>query len=302
MQIYEPSPADFERGPLVYLAGGLGNQIFMLASGWALAKKHGTPLFVDTSFYSAKRFRAPEILLCPTPAINLGQHSPWQSQRFPGGRVIPYPRNVLAVQRPPLFDMSARRTAVSLARSGPNRTLIGYFQSFRFFPGLDADIAAWLRGYVHPGGERNVTRKLHSGPFVCLHIRRGDLLSGLRRSKYEAPLDYFAEAISRLPAKAKGLPLVIFTDSRDSVRREIQAHEVLSDLPFQYFDDTGMSSLEVLVSMSEAQHFVLSSSTFGFWACWLAHVNEQSEITVFSPAVSRRFWDDVIVGFSPAFI
>ena len=296
-----PPQGDIEDGPIVYLAGGLGNQIFMLASGFWLAKKHGTELFVDTSFYSAKKFRAPEILQSHR-VSNVGPDSPWQSLRLAQGRVIPWPRSVLALRRPPLFDLRARLTEVALKKAGPNRTLIGYFQSFRFFEGAESDIASWLNATTSTYSQPSTLRNLEIRPFVCIHIRRGDLVSGTRLSPQAATINYFSRAIAMLPERARALPLVVFTDSRDIVEREIQNHEVLRALDLEYFDDSGMTSNEVLLAMSKADHFVLSSSTFGFWACWLAHFSRSRNICVISPKNSLSFWNRVDSGIQPMFI
>ena len=287
---------------IVYLAGGLGNQIFMLASGWNLAKKNGVPLLVDTSFYVAKKFRGPDLLLASTPAYSLGSESPWGSARLPGGRVLPYPRRLSAARYPPLIDFSLRSTQKELNCTQPSRTLVGYFQSFRFFREVEEDIAVWLNNATFPASSPGRREALTENSFVAIHLRRGDLVNPGPGKKIFPSLDYFLDALALLPPEAQSLPLVVFSDSPHLVRTEIGLHPVFNQLVIDYFEDNELSSVETLVTMSKAQHFILGSSTFGFWAAWLGQLRCPDTTIIFSPESARSFWNRTDTKIEPHYV
>lgn len=291
-----------EAGPLVYLAGGLGNQIFMLAAGWAVAKRFQSPLFVDCSFYEAKGFRKPEIMQLPTGAIDVSSVSPLGSQRLPNGRVVPYPRSIDLLKRPVVFDFLGPEVVSCLTKKSSKRTMVGYFQSFDFFREVAQDIISWFEIPVLGGAWSDLTGQEKSSGFVCIHIRRGDLVGGRKTSKNLVPMSYFAKAINQLPDDLKNMPLVVFTDSKDFVQREWESHDVLRTYPFEFFDDSDLGSPAVLRAMSQAQSFILSFSTFSFWAYWLAVNQRGKKISAFAPEASRRLWSEAKSGVEPVFL
>ena len=274
----------------------------MVGAGLRVAKKYGTALFLDTSFFNAKRFRSAEILECPTGAISLGSSSPWGSLRLPNGRVVPYPRSVQVLNRLPLIQHPAVSPAALLAPKSPNRTLIGYFQSLRFLEGVEDDIVNWFSRPARKEWQLTSNSNGSRVPFVCIHVRRGDLSRGASNVEHIASLDYFASAISQLPREAGQSRLIIFTDSKESVKIDFESHKILRKYRFEFFEDSGMSSPEVLQAMSHASHFVMSSSTFGFWALWLAKKQRDGEILAFAPRGSRGFWHRFDADFVPIWV
>src|SRR5690606_32014751 len=79
-----------------------------------------------------------------TPAILLrGRQSPWRTVRIPPGRHLPVPRRLpVRVFR----ERSVEHYDPKINQVRPGTTLVGYFQSSRYFPTVRPDLLASLWG------------------------------------------------------------------------------------------------------------------------------------------------------------
>ena len=280
-------------GVIVYLAGGLGNQLFQCAAGLDLAKKIGGQLYIDLSFYRGISGRKPEIFETGLQAEVLGANSPWSTARLPNGRAVPFPSSLRALGYPPLLETKNGSTREKLRRAKSSRTLFGYFQSFDFFRDSISDVESWFSSRTVMPSLEKAQGRLEGREFTAVHVRLGDFLGLSPKFSLEQRLNDLSESLRVALDLGASQKVVVFTDSRDLVSVEFFREHLKPSAELSVFDDRGLSSVSVLLGMSQAQHFVLSASTFGFWSAWLSQQLFNPEISksvVLAPKQVQHLW------------
>lgn len=100
---------------------------------------------------------------------------------------------------------------------------------------------------------------------VCVTIRRGDYLSDTFRSAfYLCTPDYFVEAMKIMKSRVPNAKFFIFSDEPQWCRENIP-------FPFECEYESGNDPVwEKLRLMYSCKHFIISNSTFSWWAQYLS--------------------------------
>lgn len=100
---------------------------------------------------------------------------------------------------------------------------------------------------------------------VCVSIRRGDYLNdGFRNAFYLCTPDYFVEAMRIMKARVPNAKFFIFSDEPQWCKENIK-------FPFECEFESGDDPVwETLRLMSSCKHFIISNSTFHWWAQYLS--------------------------------
>ena len=230
-------------------SGRLGNQLFQIAAILHIAHlNHATPLL---------------------PAWNL---APWLAGRsLFSHRELPEnthhyhePESSYWKYRPPRFHSSG------------HIQLHGYFQSYRYA----GPLRGILNGILSPTPKLNqlLVREANELPpaYISIHVRRTDFITD--GCTHLPPPAFYTKGIKMMP---RSLPVVIFTDDA----AWCEANVVLPERTVQirgrrYPDnfDTSVQDLVDLLLMARARHFVLSTSTFGWWGAWLSPYSDSKVI------------------------
>jgi hypothetical protein len=229
-----------------YLQGGLGNQLFQIATGYNLAKKNNdkvefnfnechTPLqgqqskkYKDTLF---KEFKHSDSILIKNTFTQKGH----------GFEVIPY-KECLQLQ--------------------------GFFQSEKFFEESKKDIIEKLLIGVKSEMEKykNVTKFTsnvefnYEKPLVSVHIRRGDYLN-FPQIHTPCSLDYYKKALSIIKEKIGDFKPVFISDDKDWCKETFKDLDCL----ISPFDD----EIEDLILMINCEHNIIANSSFSWWGAYL---------------------------------
>jgi hypothetical protein len=137
--------------------------------------------------------------------------------------------------------------------------LEGYFQSYRYFEQYGEEIANQLRRYIF----KNITSPNET---ITVHLRRGDYLLDYNKSIHGIiDYDHLVRGVKFI-RKAMGdeLKAVIFSD--DSREADFLCSLIPNSVVHDSFNE---NPTVVLGVMASASHFVLSNSSFGWWAGWL---------------------------------
>ena len=215
---------------IIKLMGGLGNQMFQYAYGFALAKRRKTDLLLDMSFFNEKKSVTPRIFeldqLCITQK-NIGQ-KPFLT-RIPkiGNKLKPFLN---------YFE--------------------GYFQSEKHF----ADFAAEIRK------EFQFKKKLQisEGNTVALHIRRGDYVKFADIHLVCTPA-YYENAIAYVQSKVESPIFYVFSEDLEWVKQNIN---IPNNSVFVDYNPNLPSSHDMQF-MSLCKHQIISNSSYSWWAAWL---------------------------------
>ena len=245
---------------LLKVSGGLGNQLFQYAAGRSLASRTNSRLVLDVSFYDKGRHRTFELDQFSIQADV--QHRPsnitWMS------RGLQLMQSVLSrerIYREPHFQFDPHFDNIQ-----PPVTLTGYFQTYRYFEGIEQQIREELRVPDPSDMETlQLSQRLSDQNYAVLHIRRGDYVSSTKASRIYAQctLDYYQAAMERLPTSN---PVLVLSDDLPWARENLPAIRPLV-FPEAKLDRPGLADLWL---MSRATHHIIANSSFSWWGAWLA--------------------------------
>jgi hypothetical protein len=239
----------YEDAIIADLSGGLGNQLFIFAAAYAQAQRLGCRLVVDASRYSNQNHsRVYELDFLEDLAD--------ETLRFPPRLSRPrFIRRRRTAHTPFIFEEnSAVRYDPSIEKITPGTTLVGYFQSWKYFDGV-ADLLF-----------KRLSASVGKHAPITLHLRRGDYLNA-QTAKFHglATADYAKGAIALLSALGVVGSVAVFSDEQDRVARELDGFP--GNLIFP--DQTGMSALASLQQLASGEHMIMSNSSFSWWAAWV---------------------------------
>lgn len=259
----------------VILVGGLGNQLFLYATGRAIEQQHAGRLVLDTSFFdSVRRARAKDgsQRAFGLDELSIRYAGPSRVER----RVIALGR--LFTHRPAstaLWNHTVGRVAprlvadtldcVTLAGLPPSGDLIlqGYFQSYHHFQHLrpvlleelaprDAAVRAAAQSYVD-----HVRAAGAAGEVISLHVRRGDYAM----ADVGLHMQPLADIERRIALFNPQTPVIVFSDDPAWCRTHFTA-------PRFHFR-CGQSAVADLYAMSLCDHNIIANSSLSWWGAWL---------------------------------
>ena len=270
---------------VVHVNGGLGNQLFQLAAGKALATRLGVELRLDTRLYNREMPIELDLGLhrfahgtreAKTQSVPPIKHEGWcryLSGKIRGRGMRQYREASLA------YD-------ASFSSLGDQTYLKGYWQSEKYFVGYEPTIREMLTFVTSPSSEnRKTLDEMHNCLPVSLHIRRAAFVSV---PKFHAihgtcDLDYYQRAAQTIAEKTDKEPVFYaFSDEPDWVQENLK-------LPFEVRhmrQNDGSTNYEDMRLMSACHHHILANSSFSWWGAWL---NPSAKKIVIAP---KRWFAD----------
>jgi hypothetical protein len=252
----------------VQLYGGLGNQLFQYSAGRALAIRHATTLYLDT--------------------VKLGMSAKGSTPRSYELNVFSHAASILSdeMQRPRLImrclprlsnfifsqnilQEANRHYDQNFDNASDNTYLIGYWQSYRYFSGVEDWLINdfQLKKPLSWVGNQFLT-KICSSNSVALHIRRGDYVTNKSANKHHGviPINYYWDAIKIIKETTIEPIFYIFSDDQEWSRKNFLS------LKNAIFVDNNldMGSWEDLYLMGFCRHHIIANSSFSWWGAWFA--------------------------------
>ena len=152
--------------------------------------------------------------------------------------------------------------------------LNGYWQSEKYF----SDVAEILRMELTPKEplqpqNEELYNKIKNTNSVCVTIRRGDFMNDKNKGTfYICDNTYFRNALSYIKKRLPDCTFFGFSDDIEWVKNNME-------FPGEVYYESGVDPVwEKLRLMSACKHFVLSNSSFSWWAQYLS--NEKKKIVV----------------------
>ena len=290
---------------MVPLSGGLGNQLFQYYAGKSLDPKN---LIVDFTlgkpkvnkygqvevfeFLTEKDYRveSPKVFRIQKLARKTFGFCTLYSSKIPSGKTpqIIY-HLALTVASSLIFTIYFGRPCRSHISKGigiPSRIrldsfgtviLIGYFQTlFPFEKRLD-----YIQSeYTEKAREKNIPdyqlSKIASSRNLIIHMRLGDYLKEPKIGCLDIP--YFARSISYFASRQEIDRIILFSDNEEFARRELQP---VTTIPIEICPTTDLSSAETLYLLSYSRNFVISNSSFAWWAALISSFRQ--DVTIVAP-------------------
>jgi hypothetical protein len=229
----------------VYLRGGLGNQLFQIATAFSYAKSQSASL-----------------RLLRTKPEEDGRSMYWETVlvRFTAYLTDRLPNNLRV-----WWESHLPIPAIQ----GDGVLLQGYYQSSRYFGQEKEDIRRMLNPDL---GRVDMLRMKYAYLFenkervVVVHARRTDYLKAI---DYHGPLDhdYYRSAIEIVRGSIVS-PIFLLTSDDNMFWLDILP--MLQTNPFVMVDDTDVNTF---VLLQQFHYFILANSSFSWWSAWLADTN-----------------------------
>lgn len=149
----------------------------------------------------------------------------------------------------------------------------GFFQSGKYFVEYEDEIRCELRVSDSSfQGEENIRteREIQSCNAVCLHIRRGDYASERwKKSLLICGKDYYKQAIEYIKERVEHPVFYVFSNDHEDIEW-IKREYHFDDICNLRYVDNGNADVEDLRLMYGCRHFILSNSSFSWWAQYLS--------------------------------
>jgi hypothetical protein len=232
------------------LQGGLGNQMFQIATAYALSKEIGTSNSFDFN-------------QCYTP--NQGYNSEKYENNFfyklentniDFEKFIQYNEPKFSYQKLPLID---------------NLCINGYFQSEKYFLNYKEEISSLFTfdNKIFDLLENFISKKIKK-KFTVVHVRRGDYLSNPNYHNV-CNLDYYNKSIKKIDNNNN---FIIISDDIEWCKENMSQ----SNIFFSEFN----SEIYDLHLMLMSENIIMSNSSFSWWGAWL---NTNKNKTIICPEI-----------------
>lgn len=147
----------------------------------------------------------------------------------------------------------------------------GFFESDKYFNNIRNEI---LEEFTPKNERLEKNKKLYEAientNSVCVTIRRGDFLSEeFVKEHYVCTKEYFYRAIKLIKEKVENPKFFIFSDDIEWCKSNMTFPK---DTIFETGDDPIWEKLRLMYS---CKHFIISNSTFSWWAQYLSRNNEK---------------------------
>lgn len=160
-------------------------------------------------------------------------------------------------------------------RKCDNYYICGYWQSEKFFSNISEKFRNKIKSsFVVEEKNKEFLTTIKSLNSVCVTIRRGDFISNSKFKKiyYICDQNYFYRGIIKIQEEIPDISLVVFSDDIEWAKRNLNV-----DIPI-YFESGEDTLSQKLLLMSSCKHFILSNSSFSWWAEFLSSSSEKKVI------------------------
>ncbi len=152
-----------------------------------------------------------------------------------------------------------------------NKEAIGYFESARYFEPIKEKIQEELTPkYDKLEKNKRLYDLIENSESVCITIRRGDFLSSKhKKTFFVCTEEYFDKGIEYMQKHLKNPKFFVFSDDVEWCKNNMKFPENTE------FEDGSDPVWEKLRLMYSCKHFIISNSTFSWWAQYLSRNPEK---------------------------
>lgn len=253
-----PSPIGTVIVP-IQAGGGLGNQLFRYAAGYSLAQKTNSKLYIVV-----KRGKEEEELTHPFQ----GNLAIAQFRIDP--KIFQYKNRL---NKAFIYSEKVREYNFFELASKPNYKVLVIdddFESEIFFKEYKQELLKILTPTKDFIQLKDLFNQLEEKNSVCIHVRRGDMLTSL--THYLLDINYQKEAIKIAKSKLDNPKFYVFSDSIEVVKNELKEEKNLVFIHKSAFED--------FILMSHCANNIVANSTFSWWA---AYLNDSENHFVIAP-------------------
>lgn len=163
---------------------------------------------------------------------------------------------------------------ISKVKFSKDICISGQYQNHRLFEEYKETIKKELKVKVQPSEQNEKKLKeISSENSVCVHIRRGDYLDARWAHLNVCDDKYYYEAMKTISEKTENPVFYVFSNTHDDIEWIKNCYD-FSQYNVKYVD-LNNPDYEELRLMYSCNHFIVSNSTFSWWAQYLGeHENK----------------------------
>lgn len=269
--------------------GGLGNQMFQYAFGRRMALINNTELVLDDSLL-LDRSQPDELVTHRNFDLDIFSLRPyrWATKEeiflYNGNSKASIFKKIGRKLKNSMFPKSliiqkANEINLQYLKLSSDVCFVGRWQSELYFKDIAQQLREEFRINAPVNSEiENYEKIISNCNSVCLHIRRGDLVSSSIYSNTIGVLEwsYYERALRYLRERVENPVFFIFSDDIDWCHKNIQLNEKTY---FMNEETSGIKASGHLLLMTKCRHFIIANSTFAWWGAWLA--NSENKIVIY---------------------
>lgn len=260
----------------VRIKGGLGNQLFQYAAGYALSKRLEQPLALDNSFFPCQTLRGYKLGSLNITCKSITEQDDTIFRKCLKNRYVNK-----AVRKLHKTLIPCGGNTIYLIENGvgiipeyymdfeKNVYLDGYFQSQQYFLNYRKElIEQFTPGYEPDQKYIQWLRKIQDCNSVAVHVRRGDFLKAQNDSNprhYLLGEYYYKQALRIMGERVKNPQFYWFSDDIDWVKRNFNELDESNFISLK----TKNADIDEMMLMKNCQHIIAANSTFSWWSAWL---------------------------------
>ncbi len=264
----------------VKLKGGLGNQMFQYAFGKYLAKKLNSHFQLDIRYlldrtpirnysfrdYDLDIFNLQVNLKSKPKAFPLQVYFAklWEFIILKSGSLLKFSSHGYYVERTLfMFDDAVNKLS-------SNCYVSGYFQCYKYIEPIEKDLRSDFHFSPKLGDqETNLLAEILDSESVCVHIRRGDMLT---LSGIDTDLSYFEKALTRLEEIRLINHVFVFSDDIEWCKLNFRSQVKTTFVDPEF---AGRKASHHFFFMLNCTHFIISVSSFAWWAAFLGNSKDK---------------------------
>lgn len=245
----------------VILNGGLGNQLFGWALGYAASQDSKLSCRFNTSKIEGREFELDSFGILGIAA------SPFHKIYTHNRIFIRAAMKLLPFFSQRHFVESGFHFQEKFLSPKKHVSYYGYFQSYKYFEKYSNQIRLVLSNLQNPTNSfKSSSKYIRHNRVYAVHIRRGDYIG--RESFHGLSSEpYFQKAIDTVKAWEPSAKFILFTDSPHLAKDMLQEVDYIPSIT------DGLSPAETLILMSQCDGIIGSNSSFSWWAAYLMNPN-----------------------------
>jgi len=272
---------------IIYLSGGLGNQLFQYAFAKSLQSNYNIKFEINTTFYNRIfKEQTPREIGLNLFNLKFKDCSDNKLQRIIL-KIKEKLSNILSINSTYYNENKVNHKNFNNLNLKKKNYFRGYWQNSKYFESIKNDLKIdFSLDHNLKNLDPNKFKKITETNSVCVHVRRKDYLG----TDYDVvDVNYYRNAFKKIESQSTNLNFFIFSDDIN------WCNENLSFLPNSTF--CSFSMLNDFHLMSLCKHFIIPNSTFSWWAAYLSNNNNK---IVIAPSKWHKTNNKLLFDASPS--
>lgn len=263
---------------IIRLRGGLGNQMFQYAVGKHIANNLGVGMKLDlTSLlrtpknenntprdYQMDIFDFEESFLIKPNFIRF-------LDKFRLNFLLQIIKGIKLVQYKKYKEKTFTAEATIINNPKDKYLYVGYWQSEKYFKSVENELRKdfQFKDELSPEA-KSIFEAINKVNAVCVHVRRGDYVN-YTESFNCSNVDYFTDGSNHIFKSTINPHFFVFSDDIEWCKKNIKFEYNFTIVDYK---TDKIKYKEDLQLMASCNHFIMSASSFSWWAVWLSNKKE----------------------------